>query len=143
MQEYFNHEKLVVYQEAIAFISWWVEVSQHCPAPASIRDQIDRASTSVPLNIAEGNAKYSPRDRSRYFQIACGSALECGAGLDVLVARGSLTGDEIGHEKLRLRRIVSMLVRLIDNSTNRISEENDRYDPAGNLDDDLEFFRSA
>ncbi|WP_372370960.1 four helix bundle protein [Candidatus Uabimicrobium sp. HlEnr_7] len=36
--------------------------------------QLDRASTSIVLNIAEENGKYTPKDR--YFDIARGSALE-------------------------------------------------------------------
>jgi hypothetical protein len=38
MQDYFDHEKLGVYQEAIAFVAWWAEVSPQCAAPASIKD---------------------------------------------------------------------------------------------------------
>jgi hypothetical protein len=37
-----------------------------------------------PLNIAEGNGKATDGDRRRFFEIARGSALECGAGLDVV-----------------------------------------------------------
>jgi len=54
-----------------------------------------RASTSIPLNIAEGNGKYTPKDRCRFFDIAHGSALEGAAGLDILVAKAKLTPEEI------------------------------------------------
>ena len=42
-----------------------------------VKDQLDRASTSIPLNIAEGNGKYTLKDRCRFFDTAHGSALEC------------------------------------------------------------------
>jgi four helix bundle protein len=78
-----------------------------------VKDQLDRASTSIPLNIAEGNGKYSPKDRCRFFDIAHGSALECAAGLDVLVAKARLTDDQIRPGKERLQKIVRMLIGLI------------------------------
>lgn len=54
-----DHEKLEVYQAALEFISWTVPLSERLPASASVRNQLDRASTSVPLNIAEGNGKFT------------------------------------------------------------------------------------
>ncbi len=44
-------------------------------------------------NIAEGNGKRSLPDRCRYLDIARGSALECAACLDGLVARRKLSAD--------------------------------------------------
>nr|MBA2433032.1 four helix bundle protein [Chthoniobacterales bacterium] len=54
MKTYFDHEKLAVYQEAIAFCGWVGEFLQEIPGKLSVKDQLDRASTSIPLNIAEG-----------------------------------------------------------------------------------------
>jgi four helix bundle protein len=84
-----------------------------------VKDQLDRASTSVPLNIAEGNGKYAPRDRCRFFDIAHGSALECAAGLDILVAKAKLTPEQIRPGKESLQRIVRMLVGLIKRNSTR------------------------
>ena len=67
----------------------------------SVRDQLDRASTSIPLNIAEGNGKFTGDDRCRFFDMARGSALESAAALDVLVAKGCCAGDEIRPGKDR------------------------------------------
>ena len=36
-------------------------------------DQIDRSSSSAPANIAEGFARYKPREFARYMRIALGS----------------------------------------------------------------------
>jgi four helix bundle protein len=87
MKIYFDHEKLDVYQEAIAFWGWVGEFLSDIVGKAAAKDQLDRASTSLPLNIAEGNGKFSDADRSRFLEIARGSALECAACLDVLVVR--------------------------------------------------------
>jgi four helix bundle protein len=110
----FSHEKLTVYHKAIAFVAWTQPLLAELPAKTSAKDQLDRASTSIPLNIAEGNAKFSIPDRARYLQTALGSAVECAACLDVLTARGMLAGApaEIGKQYLEV--IVSMMMGLLD-----------------------------
>ena len=47
MEFYFDHEKLEVYQEAIAFISWWMDIRPRCSSAPYAQDQMDRASTST------------------------------------------------------------------------------------------------
>src|SRR6202162_3442649 len=95
MKIYFDHEKLDVYREAILFCGWVGEVLATITARAAVKDQLDRASTSIPLNIAEGNGKFSDGDRARFLEIARGSALECAACLDVLVARKLISTERI------------------------------------------------
>ena len=95
----------------------------------SVSSQLDRASTAVPLNIAEGNGKFTERDRCRFFDIARGSALECAASLDVLVAKAVLTEKQIRAGKEILEGIVSMLVGLIrSNSSDRVHESSMPYE---------------
>ena len=48
MKTYFDHEKLDVYQEAIAFCGWVGELLSQISAKAAAKDQLDRASTSHP-----------------------------------------------------------------------------------------------
>jgi uncharacterized protein (DUF1501 family) len=50
----FDHEKLKVYQQSIRFVAWADELLESVPKSIAVHNQIDRASTSVPLNIAEG-----------------------------------------------------------------------------------------
>jgi four helix bundle protein len=98
MKIYFDHENLDVYREAIAFCGWVGKFLASISAKAAAKDQLDRASTSIPLNIAEGNGKFSANDRARFLEIARGSALECAARLDVLSARADLLReDEPGY----------------------------------------------
>ena len=42
-----------------------------------LREQLERAATSIALNLSEGNAKGSARDKRSYFQNAYGSLREC------------------------------------------------------------------
>jgi four helix bundle protein len=85
----------------------------------SIKDQLDRASTSILLNIAEGNGKYSAKDRCRFFDTAHGSALECAAGLDILVAKRKAGAEDVHPGKIYLVKIVRMLVGLIKTNSDR------------------------
>jgi four helix bundle protein len=127
MTLYFDHEKLDVYQASLAFVTWAEELLQSVQAKAAVRDQLDRASTSIPLNIAEGNGKFSVKDRCRFLGIAYGSALECAAALDVLVAKKLLLPQGVHDGKTQLRSIVSMLVALINSLMSRVSEEEPVY----------------
>ena len=113
MKIYSDHEKLDVYRESIAFCGWVGEFLGTISTKAAAKEQLDRASTSIPLNIAEGNGKFSAKDRSRFFEVARGSALECAACLDVLFARKLATEEHALPGKERLARIVQMLVGLL------------------------------
>src|SRR5438552_13309874 len=94
MNPTFPHEKLQVYQVSLKFISWATDLLYGIPKIIAAWDQLSRASASIPLNIAEGNGRYTSPDRCRFFDIARGSALESAACLDVLVARKKTTSSE-------------------------------------------------
>lgn len=134
MKPQFDHEKLNVYQTSLKFIVWAQCVLEKIPKSLSAWSQLDRASTSIPINIAEGNGKFTSPDRCRFFDISRGSALESAAVLDVLVAKGELTEEEIQAGKNLLIQVVSMLVGLIkSNSPDRLFEEATPY-KTGNAD---------
>ena len=121
---YFDHEKLIAYQRSVEFVAWVSTLLEGLPARLAVCDQLDRASTSVPLNIAEGNGKYTAPDRSRYLDTGRGSALECAACLDVLVAKRKLTLDRTEEGKRLLSETVSLLIGLCKSfSPDRLGEE--------------------
>ena len=78
----------------------------------ALRDQLDRASVSIVLNIAEGAGRRFARDKANFFTIARGSATECAAVLDPLLARGLLSPADHRHGRGLLIRVVQMLTRL-------------------------------
>lgn len=123
----FDHEKLSVYQAALKFVTWATELISQVESKAAVKDQLDRASTSVPLNIAEGNGKFAIRDRCRCLDLARGSALECAACLDVLVAKRLVEETAIAEGKQQLFEIVSMVIGLIKALAGRVKEEPGEY----------------
>ena len=93
----------------------------------NVYDQIDRSSTSIPLNIAEGTGKFTSKDKNRYYDIARGSAVESAACLDVMLKRNKISIVENTKGKDLLFEIVSMLIGLIKSNSDRVYEEKEDY----------------
>ena len=108
-----GHEKLDVYRLSIGYVAWVYEKAANLTGVhRSAREQWFRASQSIPLNIAEGNGKTAEADRRRYFETVRGSALECAAIQDVLVAGNALAETESQQRKVELDRMAALLSRL-------------------------------
>lgn len=128
MPALFDHEKLNVYQRALDFVDFADALLERLPKSMAAYSQLDRASTSIPLNIAEGNGKFTAKDRCKFFDIARGSALECAAALDVLVRRQQVDLTFADEGKAILIDVVSLLVGLIrSQSADRLHEEPAQY----------------
>jgi four helix bundle protein len=132
VKTYFDHEKLNVYQVSLQFNDWVGEFLATVEARAAAKDQLDRAATSISLNIAEGNGKFYRKDRARFFDTARGSAVESAASLDVLVSRKLTTAERIAPAKEQLVQIVNMLMGLLkrlgyefESGTPMVREESD------------------
>jgi hypothetical protein len=54
LNAHFDHEKLDVYRDSIGLVSWVDELLEGIPKSLAVYNRRDRASTSIPLNIAEG-----------------------------------------------------------------------------------------
>lgn len=126
----FDHEKLDVYHLELQFIAWVAplleEVSRNAAGKTrEVCDQLDRASLSTLLNTAEGNGKRQRQVRAKFFDDARGSATECAACLDAMVAKNAVAVERVVAGKQLLVRIVSMLCGLID-----------RFDAGSNLHDE-------
>jgi four helix bundle protein len=120
MKSYFDHEKLDLYQESIAFCGWVGDLLNEITGKAAAKDQFDRASTSLPLNIAEGNGKFSNADRPRLLEIARGSALDCAACLDVLAVRRLVPTERILPAKEQLVRILNLPMGMLKRFSERV-----------------------
>ena len=124
MKTYFDHEKLDAYQKALEFATWNEDVMKRVPKSSAVYSQLDRARTSMVLNIPEGNGRFTPSDRCRFFDIARGSGLECAACLDLLLIKKQLSPMELEEGKGILKDVVSLLVSLIrSNSSERLHKD--------------------
>ncbi len=76
----FPYENLEVYKKAFSANQIIYRLLKGNKAiPAYARDQLGRASLSIMLNIAEGSAKFSNKDRRNFYVTARGSTFECAA----------------------------------------------------------------
>jgi four helix bundle protein len=110
----FEHERLDVYRTSIEYLATADEFADTLPkGRAYLVDQIRRAATSIPLNIAEGAGEYAAAEKARFYRIARRSATESAAVLDV--CRTVQLGDEkrIDAGRNLLLRIVAMLTAMI------------------------------
>jgi four helix bundle protein len=79
---------------------------------AELADQLRRATISIPLNIAEGAGKTTEKDRSRYHAMARGSAMECGAIVELLRMQSLAEPAIAADAKSLLVRLVAMLSKM-------------------------------
>jgi four helix bundle protein len=108
-----DHEKLDVYRCSLEFLGIALRLAGRLPrGHGPLVDQLRRAATAIPLNIAEGTGKVSAADRANFYAIARGSAMECGALVDVLRLLGTSDGRELVASKDLLLRIVAMLSKM-------------------------------
>jgi four helix bundle protein len=80
---------------------------------ASLRDQLERASASALLNLAEGYGRFQPREKAHFYTIARGSVLESGAAIDLLRARGLASTVDCDRARRLCTRVGQMLSGLI------------------------------
>jgi len=111
----FPFEKFVLYQKSM---EWVNQASLICNSakgqvPHSIVDQLFRASTSIPLNVAEGCGKWLEKDRRNFYRIARGSVFDCVPVLQILKASQSITEEQYKRCYALLEEIGKMLTSLI------------------------------
>ena len=126
----FDHDRLDVYRLSIDDVTSSFAIAKELNGlHRHARDQWLRAAQSIPLSIAEGNGKRSFKDRKRFLDTARGSALECASIQDVLSATGGIDDESHAEMKRMLKRIVSMLTRLIARA-DVVSESSNEYSAA-------------
>ena len=111
----FLFEKLDVYNESMAFADLITNLTDGFPRGKNyLSDQLNRAVTSIPFNIAEGNGKWSKKEKQSYFRISRGSAFECVSILALCHKKGLITENQHLEYRDTLDRICKMLTGLIN-----------------------------
>jgi len=116
----FDHEKLDVYQVAIDFVMFSDDLAETLPRGRSyLTDQLQRAATSILLNIAEGAGEFSSKEKARFYRIALRSATESASLLDVFLHLKLIKHQSFSSARELLIRIISMLTKLVKSTTHR------------------------
>jgi four helix bundle protein len=105
-------ERLDVFRVAVEF---QVLASAICSRGrlGALRDQLDRASVSIVLNISEGAGHFAPAAKANFYAISRASAMECHGALELLARRWLVGCDAYRRGRSLLARVVAMLTRLI------------------------------
>lgn len=95
----YKFQRLVVYQLALEYIDVVYDLSRHLPDVErfNIRSQIERAATSIVLNIAEGSTGQSDAEQARFLGMALRSFLETIACWDLIERRAYLPSNELAR----------------------------------------------
>lgn len=114
MSYYLDHEKLEVYRFAIRFVVLADEIVENLPrGRAYLADQLRRAASSIPLNIAEGAGEYAPTEKARFYRMAKRSATECSSVLDILQHLQLIDEGLFNKARELLARTVAMLIKMV------------------------------
>ena len=113
MSNLFSFETLDVYKRAFGFSKKILMITKEVKGQYSWCDQLNRASTSITLNLAEGSGRWHAKDKANFYYIARGSAFEC-VPLIELGAELTLIADGQKNElREDLHAICQMLTKLI------------------------------
>jgi len=93
----YKFQRLEVYQLALGYIKAVYSISKQLPGKEkfNLASQIERASVSIALNIAEGSTGQSDLEQNRFLGLALRSYLETIACLDLIEQFGYLPENEI------------------------------------------------
>jgi four helix bundle protein len=112
----FSYQNLEVYKKAFSLnLIVYTFIKKNPKIPIYARNQLGRATLSIVLNIAEGSAKFSPKDRKNFLVIARGSVFESAAMVDVLHAENEISTELKKQLQAGLEEISRMLYAMIRN----------------------------
>jgi four helix bundle protein len=110
----FIFEKLNVYQGSVNIAEEISKLTEQFPRGSYyLTDQLNRAATSIALNIAEGNGRYHKNDRNNFFYIARGSVHECVPLIELTFRKGLISSEKKKELSDKLEAIAKMISGLI------------------------------
>jgi four helix bundle protein len=109
----FRHETLDVYRVALETASVMHASDAVSRMPNQVFRRLDELLTSVVLNIAEGNGRFSDADQARFLATSHEAAIKLSARLDLCVVQGLVRSEEAGAWKARLERVSLMTAAMI------------------------------
>jgi four helix bundle protein len=119
-----SHERLEAYRVALEFLALAHELAAGLPKGAApLADQLERAATSALLNTAEGAGRRTGKEKSRFYDIARGSAVECAAVVDAIAVRGLAAPARVSAARDLLYRLVRLLAGLARSARARMASE--------------------
>lgn len=112
----FPYQNLDVYKKAFQLNKTvYGLIKKNSTIPFYVKKKLGRASLSIVLNIAEGSAKVTSKDRKNFLVVARGSSFECAALLDILYSENEISIEFKNEFHAVLEEIFKMLYAMIRN----------------------------
>jgi four helix bundle protein len=112
-----GYEKLLVWQKAIEWACSIINISEGLSTDRKhyrLIEQLESASTSVAMNIAEGKGRYSKKEFVQFLFIARGSLYETITLLEIFHRQKWIESITFGKLKAEATEIAKMLNSLIN-----------------------------
>lgn len=119
-----DFKSLDIWKRGILLTKMIYEISRNFPNEEKfgLQSQMRRASTSIPINIAEGCGRDSLKDFAHFIHIAEGSASELECEIIIAVELGYITDDLAApavDEIFQIRKMMNSYKSKIKNTLNR------------------------
>jgi len=117
------YENLTVYQKAFkANQVIYRFLKYNTSIPMYMKHQLGRASLSVMLNIAEGVAKSSIKERKNFYTIARGSAFESASVIRFLISENEISEQEGNAIYNSFEEVSKMLYAMIKHENKQLNK---------------------
>ena len=108
----FDHEDLDVYQISLELVAWLESMLVHFSCSADLRTKLDKSTTSIVLNIAEGNGRFTGADQAKFYETAYKATIQSASLVDLATANGGADVSRVEQGRELLRRIAAMITAL-------------------------------
>lgn len=110
-----KHKKLTVYKKSVKLVSDVYLKTKDFPKQEKfgLVSQMRRSSISIPSNIAEGAARRSGKERSRFYEIARSSLVELDTQIELSIELGFLNDTDVTKIEELANEIFAMLSKMI------------------------------
>jgi four helix bundle protein len=109
-RDFFNFEKLLVYQKALNYIDFVYTLTEKFPKEEifNLTSQFKRAANSIALNIGEGSGG-TPKEFRNFIRISFPSLNECVVCSTPAIRRNFITNEQNEKSREQLLEITRML----------------------------------
>jgi len=109
-----SHKKMIVWEKSMELVKEVYSLTNSFPPEEKfgLVSQLRRAAVSVISNISEGEARRSKKEKRRFYDIACASAVEIDAQIEVVLELKFLESKEIQKASSLLNECFAMLSKL-------------------------------
>lgn len=113
-----KHKKLDVWKLAVKLTAKIYNLTKKLPKHElyGLTSQLRRAAVSIPSNIAEGAARKSSKERSRFYEISRSSLAEIDTQIEIARKLSYITNKDLENIEDEFEHTFAMLSNLIKNT---------------------------